>query len=991
MASISKDDFLKCLKQSGVVSEEKLLQWQTVNSFENANELAAKLVRDQLLTKWQAKYLMAGRSLLTIGNYRLLERIARDELGDRFLALHISLDRKVDLQVLPSNLTKDKSRCDRFIQKVTSTSNLDHPNLTHVYDIDQEKGRYFLVTEHIAGTTLDQVPRTTLSEVDASKIIYQALLGLQFAHQNKVLHGCLRPSDLLLTPDGELKVQNLSVSPLRQAEQGTATSSQTDDVKAIGTIALSLLHEIPTDKRSDNHAALLAFLQPLAEGETDGLQTVSSSLEGWLTEHGATLPDSGEDSNDGLPISEAIASLAELEATGGFDQPVASQLQPSRLRNKKQKPAAPAQKTETAEPGYFGKLWRDNPVALIATAGVLAVLTAGAGAYAIYSLGGGDPPVANKETLKKSPSASEPTTRKKVPAETKSEQAAGDLDPDKLQAEIDKMLPAAETPKAASDEAISASEPDPAEPSPSNPPAAANNTTQLATNDSANQSETAAADAPNQPVDGDPIVAASTEDEQANMQTPANSEASELATDDPISANQETASNPPAANVPTPPQPLDEISGIGAGTRQAFYSGGITTFQQIATMNAAQIKEFLSTRMNRRLTDAEVIGWIDQAKKKAIEYGVSPESLNTAASMAGTSNMGTGQDAVMAGDVAPVQNPDGPFANFPTRVQLPDSSNPAEVKLADLVIKAQYLLAMELIAEPGFSKARAIFEIERTPEDKQKWSVSVKRRAKETGTPIAFFRKSPEALHFQWLPEAAENKLADYLRNCFIKLNLPDGQSRFLVLREPIKIPDLRISENALLNRQEIEIPWLPDPSVINVEVLPLRVQGTETNVIKSDVKPGSPAEIWLKRDDQRGFMSLQVFADMRSKLKLQSNLVHGRLPNRVVPISSTDEFNALLAQTNQAVLAANQLYESNRYIEAPYGKKTEFREYVESLEKAAREASERQQDLMQYAETIKQLMNKPILVRIYAKLGKISVELATSDPALADSDAVSE
>ena len=199
MSKDSKTEFIANLKKSGVIGADRLTEWLDVTKAETANDLAKYLVRDELVTKWQAKYLLSGRSRLEIASYRLLDRTSRDKLGDRFMAVHTSLARKVDLQVLSSEFTKDESRCTPFLKKASKIAKLDHPNLVHVYDIDQEGGRYYLVTEHVDGTTLDQVPRTQISEDDVALVLHNALKGIIHAHENDIVHGCLSQSCLLYT------------------------------------------------------------------------------------------------------------------------------------------------------------------------------------------------------------------------------------------------------------------------------------------------------------------------------------------------------------------------------------------------------------------------------------------------------------------------------------------------------------------------------------------------------------------------------------------------------------------------------------------------------------------------------------------------------------------------------------------------------------------------------------------------------------------------
>ena len=104
MTANSKDDFLACLKASKVIVPEQLDEALAGFDSDDPRQIAMALVRRKLLTKWQAKYLVAGHSRLHVGNYQLLERLRRNEFGDRFLAVHEQLDRLVEIQILPKSL-----------------------------------------------------------------------------------------------------------------------------------------------------------------------------------------------------------------------------------------------------------------------------------------------------------------------------------------------------------------------------------------------------------------------------------------------------------------------------------------------------------------------------------------------------------------------------------------------------------------------------------------------------------------------------------------------------------------------------------------------------------------------------------------------------------------------------------------------------------------------------------------------------------------------
>ena len=161
--------FLKLLTASGIADEASLsLATQQAAEATDVRELAVRLVRSDILTNWQAKFLLSGRHRLKIGKYTLQERLDRAAFGDRFVAIHQALDRKVELQLLKSALNGSQLLFDSFLQQAQKSAQLDHPHLMHVYDIDQEADRFYLVVEHLDGRSMDD--DVAVSQVNVSEM-----------------------------------------------------------------------------------------------------------------------------------------------------------------------------------------------------------------------------------------------------------------------------------------------------------------------------------------------------------------------------------------------------------------------------------------------------------------------------------------------------------------------------------------------------------------------------------------------------------------------------------------------------------------------------------------------------------------------------------------------------------------------------------------------------------------------------------------------------
>jgi len=245
MADISHHQFVALLKKSKVVGPKKLKPWlERTKKIENARKLAKSLVQQKLLTTWQAKFLLSGRYRLRIGNYFLLSRLRRDELGARYLAVHSSLKRKVELQIFSRELTSDTQRWKDMIQKASLVAKLDHPALVHVYDIDADDDRYFLVVEHVAGRPLD-VQKEIFTTPQIGKLVLQCAEGIEVAHQNKVVHGTIDQTDVLLTDKGTVKLQNLTVSPMRNLNSEAPEAKPVADYVAMAVLGEKILQANP--------------------------------------------------------------------------------------------------------------------------------------------------------------------------------------------------------------------------------------------------------------------------------------------------------------------------------------------------------------------------------------------------------------------------------------------------------------------------------------------------------------------------------------------------------------------------------------------------------------------------------------------------------------------------------------------------------------------------------------------------------------------------
>jgi serine/threonine protein kinase len=155
---------------------------------------------------------LSARPMLTIrfGQYQLLEVLGKGGMGVVYKARHLSLNRLVALKVLQF---QNPHATIRFRREMLALGALRHPNLVEATDAGEIDGVPYLVMEYVAGLDLARLSSRLgpLPVADACEAIRQAALGLQAIHEQGLVHRDVKPSNLILTPEGRVKVLDLGL------------------------------------------------------------------------------------------------------------------------------------------------------------------------------------------------------------------------------------------------------------------------------------------------------------------------------------------------------------------------------------------------------------------------------------------------------------------------------------------------------------------------------------------------------------------------------------------------------------------------------------------------------------------------------------------------------------------------------------------------------------------------------------------------------------
>src|SRR5258705_750642 len=204
----------------------------------------------------------AGETLLN-GRYRLIDEQGSGRMAVIYKAQDLQLGRTVAVKILRPSLTGDSSFLTRFRQEARNVANLSHPNIVTLHDVGQDGNTYYMVMEYVDGKDLKKLIReeAPFSVERALHIAIQICAGVGFAHRAGLVHADVKPQNVLVGHDDQVKVtdfgiaQALSVSQPQEKQSvvwgsphyfapdqaSGETPTHASDVYAIGIVMFEML------------------------------------------------------------------------------------------------------------------------------------------------------------------------------------------------------------------------------------------------------------------------------------------------------------------------------------------------------------------------------------------------------------------------------------------------------------------------------------------------------------------------------------------------------------------------------------------------------------------------------------------------------------------------------------------------------------------------------------------------------------------------------
>ena len=166
-----------------------------------------------------------------LGPYSVTAKIGEGGMGEVYRARDTKLDRDVALKVLPQAFTDDPDRLARFEREAKVLASLNHPNIGHIYGLEEAEGQKALVLELVEGPTLaDRIAQGPIPVDEALPIAKQIAEALEAAHEAGVIHRDLKPANIKVKDDGTVKVLDFGLAKAMQPDASDVSASMSPTI-----------------------------------------------------------------------------------------------------------------------------------------------------------------------------------------------------------------------------------------------------------------------------------------------------------------------------------------------------------------------------------------------------------------------------------------------------------------------------------------------------------------------------------------------------------------------------------------------------------------------------------------------------------------------------------------------------------------------------------------------------------------------------------------
>src|SRR2546427_10828537 len=213
-----------------------------------------------------------------IGKYRVKRELGRGGMGTVYLAEQPGLGREVAIKELILSAVADPTALKRFIQEAQVMARASHPNLVQVHDLEQIGDANYIVLEFVRGKSLrDVLNQGTLALPQTFAVMHGVLQALDYAHKRAIVHRDMKPENVLMSDEGDVKVADFGIARLMDDSGAGSTATKTGTT--VGTPQYMSPEQVASSKvdgRSDLYSAGIMFYElvvgqpPFTASDADG-------------------------------------------------------------------------------------------------------------------------------------------------------------------------------------------------------------------------------------------------------------------------------------------------------------------------------------------------------------------------------------------------------------------------------------------------------------------------------------------------------------------------------------------------------------------------------------------------------------------------------------------------------------------------------------------------------------------------------------------------